>query len=60
MTQDEAQTIARELVEARIQRMELERLNYLNALREHEAHLSIRKNRVEADVAATAAQLLGQ
>ena len=60
MTQDEAQALARELVETRIQRMELERLNYLNALREHEAQISIRKDRAEADIAATAAQLLGQ
>ena len=60
MTQDEAQALARELVETRIQRMELERLNYLNALREHEAQLTIRKERAEADIAATTAQLLGQ
>lgn len=60
MTQDEAQALARELVETRIQRMELERLNYLNALREHEAQLAIRKDQAEADIAATMAQLLGQ
>ena len=60
MTQDEAQALARELVETRIQKMELERLNYLNALREHEAQIAIRKDRVEADATALAAQLLGQ
>ena len=59
MTQDEAQGIARELVETRIQKMELERLNYLNALREHEAQIAIRKDRLEADVTALAAQLMG-
>ena len=60
MTQDEAQALARELVETRIQKMELERLNYLNALREHEAQIAIRKDRAEADATALAAQLLGQ
>jgi hypothetical protein len=60
MTQDEAQALARELVETRIQKMELERLNYLNALREHEAQIAIRKDRAESDIAATAAQLMGQ
>lgn len=59
MTPDEAKALARELVEARIQRMELERLNYLNALREHEAQLSILKARADADTAALVQQLTG-
>ena len=60
MTQDEAQALARELVETRIQQEELERLRRLNQLREHEARLTVLKARAEADIAATTAQLLGQ
>jgi hypothetical protein len=54
---EKAQAIATELVEARIQKMELERLNYLNALREHEAQIEVRKAQREADMAAIVAHL---
>lgn len=59
MTKEEAQVVARELVESAIQRMELERLNYLNSLREHEAQLTIRRNRMEQDVEILTNQLVG-
>lgn len=60
MTEDEATKIARELVETRLQRMELERLHYLNMLRDHEAQIAVYKDRLEAHVVATAADLLGK
>lgn len=60
MTQDEANTIARELVESRLQRMELERLAMLNTLRELEAQINIRRARLEADVTVTAQQLTSE
>lgn len=58
MNREEAQTVAKELVEAAVQRMELERLNYLNALREHEARLTIQRTRMEQDVNAIVEQLM--
>lgn len=60
MTHDEANTIARELVESRLQRMELERLAMLNTLRELEAQINIRRARLEADVTVTAQQLTSE
>ena len=58
MTQDEATAVAREVVEARIQSVEIKRLELLNALRELEATIAVRKARAEVDIATTAQQLL--